>query len=293
MKKFATGFWVLVIATSMSMETSAFGAPKSQVTFRIDDTNVMFLVESSVLSHAGRKSDGRRVTLFWSGSVKEDGTVILHDPALSHSYAVILQGPPGSRPELSVEFEGLQPYTVEFKDRSLYPDTMRVQPIIPKNGKVEIHLWFMIRDDLAFIVLDRSSQWMPPPRPEDLRVQPQPGKEKDQFQLVWTQRRLMGMPANTVTFDVRWSTGIVSMARWEDATRIPDTNGFQQVSGMDVSSFISAGARSFAISAIDSRGLVSAPAFASAPAHVGNDNRQEKPNKVPEDAARKLADPQH
>ena len=267
----ATVFWVLVIATSMSVENSAFGAPKSQVTFRVDDTNVMLLVESSVLSHAGRKSDGKRVTLFWSGSVKENGTVILHDPALSHSYAVILQGPPGSRPELSVEFEGLKPYSVEFKGRDLSPDTMRVQPPIPKNGTVEIHLWFKIHNDMAFIVLDPSSHWMPPPRPEQPRVQQGPGKEKGRFVLLWTQPRLQGM-SSVVTFDVRWSTGTVSMARWEDETRIPDTNGLQQVSGMDVSSFVSAGARSFAIRAIDSRGLVSAPALVPVPALVDSDN---------------------
>ena len=263
----ATIFWVLVIATSMSAENSAFGAPKSQVTFRVDDTNVMLLVESSVLSHAGRESDGKRVSLFWSGSVKENGTVILHDPALSHSYAVILQGPPGSRPELSVEFEGLQPYTVEFKRRDLYPYTMRVQPVIPKNGKVEIHLWFMSHNDLASIVLDPSSHWMPPSRPENPMVRS--GNEKGQFVLHWTQPRLMGMPTNTVTFEVRWSTETASMARWEDATIIPNTNGLQQVSGMDVSSFVSAGARSFAIRAIDSRGLISAPAFVSVPALNG------------------------
>ncbi|MCX6997243.1 MAG: hypothetical protein NTV49_09175 [Kiritimatiellaeota bacterium] len=288
MKKFATVFWVLVIATSMNVENSAFGAPKSQVTFRVADTNVMLLVKSSALSHAGRKADGKRVALFWSGSVKENGTVILLDPALTHSYAVILQGPPGSRPELSVEFEGLRAYPVEFKGRNLYPDTIRVQPVIPKNGMVKIHLWFMIHNDMAFTVLDPSSHWMPPPRPEQVRVRP--GKEKGQLVLLWTQPRLQGM-SSAVTFDVRWSTGTVSTARWEDETKIPVTTGLQPVSGMDVSSFVVAGARSFAVSAIDNRGLVSAPAFVATPALMDRDYGQHKPNQVPEDTARKFADP--
>lgn len=238
--------------------TDAFAAghPKSQVTFRVRDTNVMLLVKSSVLSYAGRRSNGKLVTLFWSGSVKKNGAVILHEPSSSHPYAVILQGPPGSRPELSVEFEG----------RDIYRDTLHVQPIIPKNGTVEIHLWFKIPRDLAMIVLDPSSHWMPPPRPEDPRVQRvRSGAKKGRFVLLWKQPRFLGM-TNDVAFDVRWSTGTVSKARWEDERRILDLNGLDsgQHCSMDVSSFVSAGARSFAIRVLDSRGhdsLVSEPAL--------------------------------
>ena len=242
----ATVFWALMIAASMIVEVSAFGTPKSQVKFSVNDTNVMLLVKSSVLSHAGRRSDGERVALFWSGRVEENGTVILHEPSSSHPYAVILQGPPESRPELGVEFEG----------RESGRNTIRVQPTIPKNGTIEIRLWFMIHNDLAFILPDRSSHWLPPPRPESPRVQPKGGKEKGLFVLLWTQPQLLGM-SNAVSFDVRWSTGTVSKARWEDEKRIPDMDFLQQVADdcwMDVSSFVSAGARSFSIRAIDSQG---------------------------------------
>ena len=83
----------------------AIDRPKPQVTFRVHDTNVMLLVKSSALSYAGRKSGGKPVTSFWSGSVKENGAVILLEPSTSHSYEVILQGAPGNLPELSVEFQ--------------------------------------------------------------------------------------------------------------------------------------------------------------------------------------------
>ena len=45
MQKFGMVCWMLVIAMSMSVETLAFGAPKSQATFRVDDTKVMLLVK--------------------------------------------------------------------------------------------------------------------------------------------------------------------------------------------------------------------------------------------------------
>ncbi len=120
-------------------DASASDHPKSQVTFRVHDTNVMLLVKSSTLSHAGHRSDGKLVTRLWSGSVKKNGAVILHEPSSSHPYAVILQGPPGSRPELSVEFEG----------RNIGRYTIGIQPPLGADGAAKISLWFMIHNDLA------------------------------------------------------------------------------------------------------------------------------------------------
>lgn len=237
---------IFVMMCGCITEVSAIDRPKPQVTFRVDDTNVMLLVKSSAMSYAGRKSGGKSVTLFWSGSVKENGTVILLEPAASHSYEVMLEGVPGSHPELSVEFEN-------WNNPS---DTLRLQPPIGANGKVKIDLWFMVHNDMAFIVPDRSSHWLPPPRPENPGVQRmQSGAEKGKFLLFWKQPRVMGMNKE-VTFDVRWSAKKISKEDWDSAVRIKDMK-VMNGNSMDVTALIAAGARSFAVSAVDDRGQVS------------------------------------
>ncbi len=223
-----------------------FDRPRPQVTFRVHDTNVMLLVKSSALSYAGRKSAGKPVTLFWSGSVEENDTVILLEPATSHSYEVILHGVPGTLPELSVEFEN-------WKNPS---DTLHLQPPIGSNGTVKIALWFMVHNDMAFIVPDRSSHWLPPPRPENPGVQrAQSGAKKGKFVLFWKQPRVMGV-TNAVSFEVRCSKTRITAADWDRAERV--TNMIGNKCEVDVSLLVESGMCNFAIRTHDDRGLVSA-----------------------------------